>query len=79
MVSDGTSEGDMRCPTCSQDVPRDAEGLVQASVVTRIDAERAARKTAQELGRLLGYDYSGPALPLDDVWAQRRVLGSREG
>lgn len=44
----------MTCPTCSQAVPKDAEGLVQARVATRIFAERAARKTAQELLRLKG-------------------------
>ena len=33
----------MKCPTCSQDVPHDVNGLVQARVATRIDAERAAR------------------------------------
>jgi hypothetical protein len=64
----------MKCPTCSQPVPRDATGLVQASVASRVLAEWAARNTAQELGRLLGYDYSGPVLSLDEVWGLRRPV-----
>ncbi len=39
----------VNCPTCSQPVPRDTEGLIQARVATRIHAERAARTAAKAL------------------------------
>ena len=51
--SDGAvDDSGVRCPTCSQLVPRDTEGLIQARVATRIHAERAARRTAKELADL---------------------------